>query len=354
MHIERRKFIEKVVLGSASTVLLPELVKANIEKNRETIKGDKILNAYYFRAHTYTIVPRQVKEDLKWMADLGTNVISIAVLEQDLFAAVENIQIICNEASKLGMKVFAVPSRWGGMFAGAPKVPSLFSVKNPQTWVLKEDGKPLISDVSGVISSVHYPETKEFFIESLDKVFKTWDISGIIWDEPKSFLIDYSEKAIENLGAKADLQTHVKATVNFYSEINRHIRINYPKVSTSMFGYANLPDMIVKEAAKTQYLDYYGCDGRPWRNEDGGQQEGDGKVLIGAGDRFLKEAKNVGKKSLWLIENHNMQMADIKLMDKRMPEILSKDIDHLIYYYYPRNIENPDVAMNLLAKHLKR
>jgi hypothetical protein len=50
-----------------------------------------------------------------------------------LFAAVENIEIICNEASKLGMDVFAIPSRWGGLFAGASKVPSLFSVKNPQT-----------------------------------------------------------------------------------------------------------------------------------------------------------------------------------------------------------------------------
>ncbi|ADY51379.1 hypothetical protein Pedsa_0807 [Pseudopedobacter saltans DSM 12145] len=352
--MERRKFIKNAVLASAGTALLPELVQAKTASSKALIKDGKILNAYYFRAHTYTIVPRQVKEDLKWMADLGTNVVSVAVLEQDLFAAVENIQIICNEANKLGMKVFAVPSRWGGMFAGAPKVPSLFSVKNPRTWVLNKDGKPLTNSISGVISSIHYPETKEFFIEYLDNVFKTWDIGGIIWDEPKSFIKDYSKKAIENLGPNADLQAHVKATIDFYSQINKHIKTNYPKIQTSMFAYSNLSDMIVKEAAQTQYLDYYGCDGRPWRNEDGGQQEGDGKVLLGIGERYLKEAKNAGKKGLWLIENHNMQMTDVKLMDKRMQEVLSKDIDQLIYYYYPRNIENPEVAMNILAKHLKK
>lgn len=348
----RRDFIKKTVLTSAAAAMLPNLGLTASEKKRSAPKN-KLLNAYYFRAHTYTIVPRQVREDLKWMADLGTNAVSIAILEQDLFAAVENVQIICNEAEKLGMKVFAVPSRWGGLFAGAPKVPSLFSAKNPQTWVLKKDGKPVTNSISGVISSVHYPETAEFFKSSLDEIFKLWDIKGIIWDEPKSFLIDHSPKAIEKLGANASLEAHVKATIDFYSDINKHIKTAHPDVATSMFAYSNMSDMIVNEAAKTQYLDYYGCDGRPWRNEDGGQQEGEGKVLLGTGERFLKAAHQNAKKSLWLIENHNMLNADISLMDKRMPEVLTKDIDHLIYYYYPRNIENPDKAMKIIAAHLK-
>jgi len=128
----------------------------------------------------YTLVPHQIREDLKWMQDVGTQAVSVAVLEQDLFAAVENIEIICNEAAKLGMDVYAVPSRWGGLFAGAPKVPSLFSVQNHHTWVLEEDGSPKISKYSGVISSVHYPETLEFFLSSIDEMFKLWDFKVTI------------------------------------------------------------------------------------------------------------------------------------------------------------------------------
>ena len=60
-----------------------------------------LVNAYYFRAHMYTMVPRHVREDLRWMADNG-NALTLAVLEQDLFAAVENIRIVCEEAAKLG------------------------------------------------------------------------------------------------------------------------------------------------------------------------------------------------------------------------------------------------------------
>jgi hypothetical protein len=45
------------------------------------------------------------------MADVGTDLVSVAILEQDLNAAVENVSIIQNQAAKLGMKLAVVPSR---------------------------------------------------------------------------------------------------------------------------------------------------------------------------------------------------------------------------------------------------
>jgi hypothetical protein len=128
--MNRRKFIQRGMVTTGAAALSGSVV-AEISPSIQFPAKDKMLNAYYFRAHMYTLVPRHVQEDMKWMADIGTNVVSVAVLEQDLFAAVENIQIIVEEAKKAGMKVHAVPSRWGGLLAGAPKVPSLFSVLHP-------------------------------------------------------------------------------------------------------------------------------------------------------------------------------------------------------------------------------
>ncbi len=54
----------------------------------------EIVNAYYFRAHMYTMVPRHVREDLRWMAENGCNALTLAVLEQDFTAAVENIEFV--------------------------------------------------------------------------------------------------------------------------------------------------------------------------------------------------------------------------------------------------------------------
>lgn len=313
----------------------------------------KFLNAFYYRAHMYTMVPHQIREDLKWMAEAGTNAISIAVLEQDFEAAYDNIEFIIKEANKLGMDVYAVPSRWGGILAGSPKVPSLFTTRNPQTWVLRKDGKAADNSISGRISSIHHPDTYKFFIKMVDKLFTTWNFKGIIWDEPKTLALDYSPYAIKKLGKKPALEQQVQANVDFYSSLNKHIKKNYPEKVISLFIYSNFDDATVKKMAEIELLDYYGADGRPWDLKDGGQLEAANKTLLGRqGQRFIDAAHANNVKSLFLMENHNMPNADIPLLEKGMPQLLKMDIDQLIYYYYPRNIEDPDRIMNIIKKNL--
>ena len=114
------------------------------------------ITAYYFRAHSYTIVPHQVRDDMAWMADHGTNAVCIGILEQDLYAAVENYQLVCEEAGRAGMEVFATPSRWGALVAGCPKVPSIFCATHPEAMVQNADGSPHIGWL-GPVASVHHP-----------------------------------------------------------------------------------------------------------------------------------------------------------------------------------------------------
>jgi hypothetical protein len=352
--MNRRKFIRQG-LATTGAVTMASAAVAGIGPVSHFPATDKMLNAYYFRAHMYTLVPRHVREDMKWMADIGTNVVSVAVLEQDLFAAVENIQIIVEEAKKAGMKVHAVPSRWGGLLAGAPKVPSLFSVLNPQTWMLQEDGKPYQNGNSGVTSSIHYPETYEFFCKSAEVIAKIGGISGLIWDEPKNFATrDFSPKAKEVLGDNASAEKHVIAMADFYSRVNTHIKDKYPELLLSMFVYANTSDMVIEKAASIKNMDYFGCDGRPWANADGGKQESEGKVLLGPGEKFITAARKNNKKALLLIENHNMTSAEIPLMDRGLPKVMALGAEQLVYYYYPRNIQEPDKNMATIARHLKK
>ena len=348
--MDRRDFLKNATysLSFASALFNSAVAKRSPQKKRQ-------LTAYYLRAHMYTIVPHQIREDMEWMADLGTDNVAISILEQDFTAAAQNINIICREAERVGMSVYGIPTRWGGMFAGAPKVPSLFSVQNPNTWVLKKDGSPLFSPIWGVISSVHYPETFDFFISNMAKTFELWNLKGIIWDEPKLLDVkDYSPKAIQALGENASLKEHVSAFVDFLSKVNYYIKSNYPDKDINLFAYAHLGNEIIDTLAEMKFLDCMGCDGRPWGNGDGGKVEGAGKVLLGkdAGERYLTAARRNGKNTLWLIENHNMNNEDVNIMDKRLPEVLRKDVDHLIYYYFPRNLEDPYKNMAVIKKHL--
>ena len=240
----------------------------------------------------------------------------------------------------------------GGLVAGAPKVPSDFTIKNPETWKKNKDGS-YAGGVAGRISSIFHPATYEFMRDSAKRLFETWDFKGLIWDEPKSLGEDYHELAIKELGNGASREQFLDANVQFYSKINNDIKADYPDKTIAMFIYSNFDDMAVEKCATIDGLDVYGCDGRPWRNEDGGKQEGQGKVLLGGvGQRFLDAATANKKKSLWLVENHNMSDKDIPLLEKGLPEVVKTDVDHLIYYYYPRNLSQPDKIMNVIKKNI--
>jgi hypothetical protein len=348
--MNRKEFIKRTVLaGSALGLAYPAAEVAAKAKKRSS----KRLNAYYFRAHMYTLVPRQVREDLKWMADAGTNIVSVAVLEQDFFAARENIEIICNEAGKAGLEVWAVPSRWGGLVAGAPKVPSVFTVKNQDTWTKRKDGSYVEADLTGRVSSIFHPATYAFMTDSARKLFKTWDFKGMIWDEPKSIGEDYHELAVKKLGENPSREQFIDANVDFYSSVNKAIKADYPDKQIAMFIYSNFDDMTVRKMATIGGLDVFGCDGRPWSVEDGGKDESEGKVLLGGvGQRFVDAARANNKASLWLVENHNMSDKDIPLLERRLPDVIKSDVDHLIYYYYPRNLSQPDKIMDIIRRNI--
>jgi hypothetical protein len=135
--MDRRTFLHNDIATSGT--LAPAALSQSTGKKPGVEKN--LLNACYFRAQMSTRVPRRVSEGMKRMGGAGTNTVSTAVPEQDLHAAVKNIRTVCEKAAKAARAVHAVPSRWGGLVAGAPKVPNLFSVTDPQTWMLKEDGE---------------------------------------------------------------------------------------------------------------------------------------------------------------------------------------------------------------------
>ncbi len=105
--------------------------------------------------------------------------------------------------------------------------------------------------------------------------------------------------------------------------------------------------------ARLTTLDYFGCDGRPWRPEDGGPPKGRGKELVGRAGRFLAAARKNGKGGLILVENITLPTEYLQVMDRHLPEVLSYEAEHLIYYYYGKNVEDPDRAMSIVAEHLK-
>ena len=361
--MNRRDFIKTSSAVAASS--LPVAVVSGESAVKSDNRAPAKLAAYYFRGHMYTCVPRHIREDMEWMADKGTDFVCPAVVEQDLFAAVENLNIITEEAERVGMRILAVPARWGGLTAGAPKVPSLFSALNLNGLMQAKDGSTSVSEkVTGIISSIHAPETLEFFCESLEMMYQqhpNW--AGLIIDEPKAYRADYSPMAVKVLGKDAPIEAHYDAFSEFLSKVCAFAKARWPDKLTILFEKADSNDRKLASVSKVGPLDYFGADGRPWgmaeeRKLSGnfGENGGDHKVLLdGVGEKFINLAgQQPGRKSFLLIENHNMDTPMIDLMERNYESVLKLPADMFCYYYYPRNVVDPERAMRIIGKQLKR
>lgn len=316
--------------------------------------------AYYFRAHLYTQVPRHVREDLTWMADHGAAAVVLGVIEQDLDAARENIDLICREADRVGMQVWATPSRWGNLVAGCPKVPSILCAVKPECWAQRADGSPWMSFL-GPHASIYHPATREVIAALVTRTLTQWPITGLVWDEPKAVHVQdhcpAAKAALGDLVHDADAQR--RGQCGFFGWANAIARQAKPEVFLGLFTFAHDHEPLIGDLAMQAELDSFGCDGRPWAVADGGVNDNPeralpSKLLIDAGPRFIEVARRHRRRSLALIENHALPVSCHELMDRRMPEIIAQGWDDLLWYYYPRSCEDPDGAMAILGRHLRR
>lgn len=333
---------------------------------RATVRGGASpqVGAYYLNANMYSAVPAHVREDMEWMADKGTHFVCVSVLEQDVWAARENIECILGEAARAGLRVLLVPARWAGLTAGAPKVPSMFSVLHPQTWMLDEKGSSAVApETSGVISSVHCPQTLEFFKRTLSTLYAQHpSLAGFIIDEPKAFRADHSAWAREKLGVDARREAHLQAAADFYDQVCAFAKREFPEKMTLLFTEANHPKDELEVCARMRHLDYVGIDGRPWdpatdrnwKSDSSLQESGRGKVLLGGnGEKLCDLARRHGKKSLLLIENHNLTAGMKDAVVRNLDAVFALGADLYLYYYYPRNVPDPEPMMELIGQHVR-
>jgi hypothetical protein len=308
------------------------LVAERVEKHQQR-SAAMPLTAYYFRGQDSCVPRYQVREDLEWMADAGTDNAMVGVHEFQLDRLGSlGLEIICSEAERVGIKVHAIPSRWAGLVAGWPTAPGTFSATHPEAWMRNADGSPLVRNFAGgAICSIYHPATLELFKTSIDRMLGQWPFAGIVWDEIKVLRDeDHSEAAVKALGGPSTGETHVKNMAAFFSKATLHARTKKPDLVMSCFIYAWFEDWILRHCAAIEGLDYFGIDGIAVPHEDPRR-----KSVFGNFQRAAAAARAAGKKSLCLVETGpNTGLGLEKTIGYVREFLQTAPVDHLLYYYY--------------------
>jgi hypothetical protein len=253
------------------------------------------------------------------------------------------MNLIIEEAHAAGLKVYAIPSRWCGLVAGWPILAGHFAASRPDTWMVKEDGSPVIKSFCGPLCSVHHPDVQAHMVQCVETMLTTFDFDGITWDELKTLHeTDYHPLAIGEYGHPVSGMEQVQATLDIFAACNRKAREIKPDLRIISFLYAFLEDDIVKPWASTEGLDDIGPDGHVSRSTDPGKHNS--KFLLDEQERFNRIAAEYGKTSFALIETQGATVENAQTTLKRLPEYLAMAPEHIAVYYQPL-VEEPEAQI---------
>ncbi len=262
------------------------------------------INCFYFSKFSYTLVPWQIKEDLQRIKDTGANSITLNIIEQDYKAARENIELVIEEARKLGLKIYFIPERWLGVFGGVHDFPSVWTLKNMQYSITKATTDYLMT-ATGPVSSLFVPETISFLKKKLKECFKYFGFDGMIWYQPNLYW--------DAAGGRGGMDITANAYTAVFSALNKHVKSTYDAPEIGWLPHPN--SEIQLRAEKIEALDKY-----------------DHQIV--------------------LLDHRGYIAQQTKDLETKIDTILAKKSELFCYFDYPVNVALPEQSMKIIKKAL--
>ncbi len=249
------------------------------------------INCLYFGKFGYTIVPKQIREDLKRIKSTGATSITLNILEQDYKAAFENIAFVIKEARQLGFKIYCMPDGWCALTENFSKFPSVFTVKNLDACIRNPKGDLFMNNLGPVADYTH-PKTIAFFKKKLKECFKGFDFDGIFWHTSND--------------------TH-NATKQLYTKLSSyiHAKCNGEK---SVFGFV--------DNSQTPFSDI--------------------------------SYSGIHRNDIAYIDHRNFSAAQINELNSTISTIVNTTPKMICYFDYPPNVALPEEAMSLIKQQLSQ
>jgi len=309
----------------------------------------RIVTAYYLCHGHWTVIPHQIDEDFQEMVDCGFSAVAISFSESEMEYSRRAVELQTGLARKRGLKVFLVPSRIGGRFAGAPLMPSLWLATNPRFQVPADYWMPL--------ACLESREFLDWAGDFVGTIVRDYELDGIIWDEPKGVdVISRHPDTVAKYGSEPTVEQMMESFVGFLGMlIERCLEIR-PGLAMTLFAQKMDPEYFTSRAARINGIEYFGFDGNLARQSMFHEAPAWRKYRIeSVWERTLKECAAAGRKTFALVENMLMPAEAMGEYEANLNEYLDRyRPDHLAIYYYAHNNEDPEKVHAITRQALKR
>lgn len=308
-----------------------------------------MISAYCLDYNTWTCIPRHVKEDFEELKSMGIDTVCLSFSENDMAYARRTFEIIIDIAHNLGLKVFLIPSRIAGRFAGAPLMPSIWLAKNPQYIVSDKCWLPA--------ACVEAPEVRQWIKDFMKILITEYDIDGIVWDEPKeAYQISHHPATIARFGKNPTVEDMYVGFCEFFEDLTEYCHDLNPNLVQNLFCQATEPEFFTRMISKNPHISYFGYDGNLSKQRIFKEPATETKYRIeSCWDRTISECAEAGKKTFALVESMHMPREEHANFEKAFDNFLTNyHPDHLSIYYYAHNADDPEGLQDIIRRTMKK
>ena len=280
------------------------------------------------------------------MREVGFDAVDLSFCESEAVYSMRTFEQQVNLAHKQGLKVFVIPSRFGGRFAGAPLMPGYWLAQHPECQV---PGHPLL----GCLESPAFLEFSEGFIR---KIAASFEIDGIIWDEPKyADVISLHPDTLRKYGGAPTRENMFSSMMEYLTRLTRTAKEIRPDLSMTIFNMPHTSPDFTKQCSRIPGIYFTGFDGTCCEQSYFHETPRRVKPTVRQmWNRTCEEACGGGG-TFSLIENILIPDSELEAYEKELLLTLREvRPDHLSCYYYGHNNESAEriqkFTMNALSE----
>jgi len=310
------------------------------------------ISMYYLDGDPFVWQPKQLRADFEAMRRIGADSVCISVLESHTSDYPGKVAL----ARSAGLKVYAIPSRVGGFFAGWPKVASLFAARHPEYLVLTRDGR-FQGATAGSVCCPNQPAFRAWFLEWLEKLLDESGVDGVVYDEPKEAHVPCWCPACRKLCPDQDEAARVRfreaSVAGLLGEACRLVKRSRPDRTNILFVMPDATGHFKTRILEQPELDYFGNDG-PVCHQGEPEQTHQKTSLFDSVPAIFRLADQAGKKRFTLVETFSIHSGAMAELARNLPRVAEWQADLYAFYFYGTGNQEPERVMELSAEAIAR